>query len=104
MPVKLRYDVAANFMQDLRKSKLRTVNCTQSKFDFSDTKPLIIDLQKPHRIFLPKNSPSDYANAATGSLEYRGHTESSPELLVNRNQIFQTRMAHPLGTMMGERL
>ena len=88
MPVKLRFDVAANFMQDLRKRKLHTVNCTQSKFDFSDTKPLIIDLQKPHKVLLPKNQPSDYANAATGSLEFRSHTESSPQLFVKRNQIF----------------
>ena len=104
MPVKLNSDVAANFFKDLKKTRLQTMKCTQSKFALNDPKPLIIDLQKPHKFLLPKNSPSQYANAATGSLEYRGHYESSPEILVKHNQIFQTRMVHPLGTMMGERL
>ncbi len=88
MPVKLKSDVAVNLIKDLKKTRLKTMNGTQSKFDFNDTKPLIIDLQKPQRLLLPRNSPSDYANAATGSLEYRAHLYSSPELLVKSNQIF----------------
>ena len=88
MPVKLNSDVAANLFQGLKKTRLQTMNGTKSKFALSDTQPLIIDLQKPHKFLLPKNSPSEYANAATGSLEYRGHYESSPELLVKHNQIF----------------
>ncbi len=44
MPVKLKYDVAATLMKDLKKTRLKTMNGTQSKFDFNDTKPLIIDL------------------------------------------------------------
>ena len=44
MPVKLKSDVAANLMKDLKKTRLKTMNGTQSKFDFNDTKPLIIDL------------------------------------------------------------
>ena len=76
-----------------------------TKFDFSGTKSLMVDLMKPHKRILPLSSPADYANVATCALEYRRHMDSSPNIIsVKNNQIFQTRMAHPLGTMIGERL
>ena len=76
----------------------------ETKFDFSGTKSLMVDLMKPHKRILPLSNPADYANVATCALEYRRHMDSTPNITVKNNQIFQTRMAHPLGTMIGERL
>ena len=58
------------------------------KYDLSGTKTLIIDLIKPQQFILPHSKPTDYANVATGSLEYRRYIDSSPNTSIKSNQIF----------------
>jgi len=90
MPLKLDHQVAADLMKGLKKRQKGTLTekDKELKFNFSTTKPLMIDLLKPQKYILPKSKPDDYATVATCSLEFRRHIESSPELTIKHNQIF----------------